>query len=61
MQRKQFLRSVIFGGYAMNSLSAFARFAGELKEQEQRMPVLFIGHGSPMNGIEHTTFSNYWK
>lgn len=24
------------------------------------MPVLFIGHGSPMNGIEHTEFSNYW-
>lgn len=25
------------------------------------MPVLFIGHGSPMNGIEHTEFSEYWK
>jgi 4,5-DOPA dioxygenase extradiol len=25
------------------------------------MPVLFIGHGSPMNGIEHTAFSDYWK
>lgn len=24
------------------------------------MPVLFIGHGSPMNGIEHTEFSHYW-
>ncbi len=24
------------------------------------MPVLFIGHGSPMNGIEHNQFSNKW-
>jgi 4,5-DOPA dioxygenase extradiol len=25
------------------------------------MPVLFIGHGSPMNGIEQNSFSDYWK
>lgn len=25
------------------------------------MPVLFIGHGSPMNGIEDNEFSNRWK
>ena len=25
------------------------------------MPVLFIGHGSPMNGIEHNQFSNKWS
>ena len=24
------------------------------------MPVLFIGHGSPMNGIEHNEFSDSW-
>ena len=24
------------------------------------MPVLFIGHGSPMNGIEHNQFSENW-
>ena len=26
-----------------------------------RMPVLFIGHGSPMNAIEENEFSNGWK
>ena len=26
-----------------------------------KMPVLFIGHGSPMNGIENNLFSNGWK
>lgn len=25
------------------------------------MPVFFIGHGSPMNGIEHNYFSDHWK
>ncbi|MDO8736881.1 MAG: 4,5-DOPA dioxygenase extradiol, partial [Thermoleophilia bacterium] len=26
-----------------------------------RMPALFIGHGSPMNGIEDNTYSSAWK
>lgn len=45
----------------MNNLSAFNRFTSELKEQEQLMPVLFIGHGSPMNGIEDNEFSRRWR
>jgi 4,5-DOPA dioxygenase extradiol len=28
---------------------------------EQRMPVLFVGHGSPMNGIEDNEFSRCWE
>lgn len=44
----------------MTSLSDFNKFAGNLKKQENRMPVLFIGHGSPMNGIEHNQFSESW-
>lgn len=45
----------------MTTLSAFNRFTSSLKEGEQLMPVLFIGHGSPMNGIEDNTFSRTWK
>jgi 4,5-DOPA dioxygenase extradiol len=26
-----------------------------------RMPVLFVGHGSPMNGIENNSFSKTWQ
>ncbi|OSZ77910.1 4,5-DOPA dioxygenase extradiol [Chitinophagaceae bacterium IBVUCB2] len=44
----------------MTTLSAFNNFTSGLKEQEQVMPVLFIGHGSPMNGIEDTEFSRRW-
>ncbi|MDO1449196.1 4,5-DOPA dioxygenase extradiol [Rhodocytophaga aerolata] len=44
----------------MTSLSSFIRFTSELKEQEELMPVLFVGHGSPMNGIEDTQFSRRW-
>ncbi len=45
----------------MSGLSAFNRFTGDLKEQDQLMPVLFIGHGSPMNGIEDNEFSQRWS
>ena len=45
----------------MNNLSEFKKFTNHLKQDEHLMPVLFIGHGSPMNGIENNSFSNYWK
>jgi 4,5-DOPA dioxygenase extradiol len=50
-----------FTHFKMTSLSAFRNFTDGLKEQEQLMPVLFIGHGSPMNGIEDTEFSRRWE
>lgn len=43
------------------TLSGFKNFTGLLHEQEQIMPVLFIGHGSPMNGIVDNHFSKRWK
>ena len=44
----------------MNSLSLFKTFVGGLEETGDLMPVLFIGHGSPMNGIEDNEFSRKW-
>lgn len=44
----------------MTTLSAFNRFSTALPEQGQLMPVLFVGHGSPMNGIEDNSFSRQW-
>ncbi|HTN07577.1 4,5-DOPA dioxygenase extradiol [Agriterribacter sp.] len=60
MKRKKFIQKIITGATVMTSLSAFNKFSNELKEQEQVMPVLFIGHGSPMNGIEDNEFSRRW-
>ena len=45
----------------MTSLSAFRSFTDRLEDQPTPMPVLFIGHGSPMNGIEGNIFSESWK
>lgn len=45
----------------INSLSSFRKFSDGLSEEEQLMPVLFVGHGSPMNGIEDNEFSRRWE
>lgn len=45
----------------MNSLKDLKKFSDTLKESRDKMPVLFIGHGSPMNGIEDNEFSQRWK
>ena len=44
----------------MSNLSQFNNFTSKLPLQDTLMPVLFIGHGSPMNGIEDNEFSNKW-
>ncbi|TWI84271.1 4,5-DOPA-extradiol-dioxygenase [Chitinophaga japonensis] len=44
----------------MITRGSFRRFTDGLDEREGKMPVLFIGHGSPMNGIEDNTFSRNW-
>jgi 4,5-DOPA dioxygenase extradiol len=44
----------------MNTLSEFRSFTDRLEATEE-MPVLFIGHGSPMNGIEDNIFSGRWE
>lgn len=49
------------GAAGLTTLTAFNRFTASLEEEEQLMPVLFIGHGSPMNGIEDNEFSRRWK
>jgi len=44
----------------MSNLSQFNKFTGGLPQKDYMMPVLFIGHGSPMNGIEDNEFSQGW-
>ncbi|MEP7197739.1 MAG: 4,5-DOPA dioxygenase extradiol [Saprospiraceae bacterium] len=45
----------------MTILPELTKIASLLKEEDQLMPVLFIGHGSPMNAIEDNIFSRGWK
>jgi 4,5-DOPA dioxygenase extradiol len=60
MRREYFIKTVVKGAIGMTSLSEFRSFSSGLNEQEHVMPVLFIGHGSPMNGIQDTEFSRRW-
>jgi 4,5-DOPA dioxygenase extradiol len=43
----------------MDTLSEFRSFTGRLGDRDP-LPVLFIGHGSPVNGIEDNDFSRRW-
>lgn len=60
MHRKTFIKTVS-GIAAMMTMGSFQNFRDELEEQDVKMPLLFLGHGSPMNGIEDNIFSNQWK
>ncbi|WP_158796320.1 4,5-DOPA dioxygenase extradiol [Pedobacter sp. L105] len=44
----------------MANLSEIKNLTGNLPVQDELMPAFFIGHGSPMNGIEDTEFSSKW-
>lgn len=47
--------------FAIGNASALNALKTVLPETDAIMPVLFVGHGSPMNGIQDNEFSNYWK
>ena len=59
MNRNHFLK-LIGGGIIMATLQPFYNYIKDLKYDGNRMPVLFIGHGSPMNGIENNEYSQTW-
>ena len=59
MQRDSFLRLMGLSsiGLSISGLSSLIDFSTSL-EKTDKMPTLFIGHGSPMNAIEKNTFVN---
>jgi len=62
MKRRGFLKSMLLlpaMGYAMK-LSALHNYTESLSSTG-KMPVLFLGHGSPMNAIELNEFSSGWR
>ena len=60
MNRKNFI-TLLSGGVAMASIQPFYDWTKGLREEGEKMPVLFIGHGSPMNAIEDNIFSKRWQ
>jgi 4,5-DOPA dioxygenase extradiol len=60
MNRKEFL-SILGGMTAMSGISEFNAFTNSLKKEDDKMPVLFVGHGSPMNAIEDNEFTLRWR
>lgn len=45
----------------MNTLKDLKKLTDALTVRDAKMPVLFVGHGSPMNGIEDNEFSRRWS
>ena len=60
MNRREFYRTT-FALAAMTSLSTFTTMAQTLAVQDEKMPVLFVGHGNPMNALEDNEFTKGWR
>ncbi len=64
MKRRSFLKTgglvAIAQCTGMSTLSALSSLGNSLAPSP-RMPVMFIGHGNPMNAIEDNEFSRSWQ
>jgi 4,5-DOPA dioxygenase extradiol len=60
MNRKKFIQSMLALG-AIGGLSSVKGILSNFTEEDYTYPTLFIGHGSPMNGIENNSFTEGWK
>ncbi|MBI3133037.1 MAG: 4,5-DOPA dioxygenase extradiol [Bacteroidetes bacterium] len=63
MNRRTFiaLSSLTGAGLILNHTTMGSNFLNSLTEDGNRMPVLFMGHGSPMNAIENNAYTEGWK
>ncbi len=63
MNRRKFIQAGVlgFGGLGLLTSMQLNQFKNQFSEEtDVKMPVLFIGHGNPMNAIEDNEFSRGW-
>jgi 4,5-DOPA dioxygenase extradiol len=60
MNRRSFLQHTALGVIAMSTVEDLKDVFASEKYSDAVMPVLFVGHGSPMNAIEDNEFSRGW-
>ena len=58
MDRRGFIQAIGIGVTMMTTRELHAEFGGK---KSDKLPVLFIGHGSPMNAIEDNEYVRTWK
>ena len=63
MKKRDFIKqsALLAGALTMSNFSALSNVLGSFREENYTMPVLFIGHGSPMNALEDNYFTQGWK
>lgn len=60
MKRRSVLAALSLGALGMSGPAPVRQALANLERRDDRMPVLFVGHGSPMNAITDTPFSRAW-
>jgi 4,5-DOPA dioxygenase extradiol len=61
MERKTFLTTMLAASGALALSKSLPDLVQQLPERDEKMPVFFIGHGSPMNAIEDNEFTQNWQ
>lgn len=61
MNRRRFIKTSLTGTAAMVTLNSFMNTFSDEKLAEAIMPVLFVGHGNPMNAIEKNEYHKKWQ
>ena len=61
MQRRFFVKQSLLSLLAMNNLKDLKNLSDTFVSHNGKMPLLFVGHGNPMNAIEDNEYSKVWK
>jgi 4,5-DOPA dioxygenase extradiol len=57
MKRIDFIKTMAAIPFGMGGIKEFYNQLKDIPDEEIKMPVLFIGHGSPMNAIQQNSFT----